>query len=117
MREQFWSSEKIGTRVRLYSCDVPWETRHHTVNGQLEIKEEYTELYDPAQECWKNLSSNLTKETFLPLVIEPFSINDIFKAHLMFASISFSGENLSCLKMKTLPLKHFIGLRSYLISA
>lgn len=89
MREQFWSSEKIGTRVRLYSCDVPWETRHHTVNGQLEIKEEYTELYDPAQECWKNLSSNLTKETFLPLVIEPFSINDIFKAHLMFASISF----------------------------
>lgn len=53
MREQFWSSEKIGTRVRLYSCDVPWETRHHTVNGQLEIKEEYTELYDPAQECWK----------------------------------------------------------------
>ncbi|HDH7806410.1 TPA: hypothetical protein PJH65_004041 [Raoultella ornithinolytica] len=89
MREQFWSSEKIGTRVRLYSCDVPWETRHHTVNGQLELKEEYTELYDPTQECWKNLSSNLTKETFLPLVIEPFSINDIFKAHLMFASISF----------------------------
>lgn len=37
----------------------------------------------------ENLSSNLTKETFLPLVIEPFSINDIFKAHLMFASISF----------------------------
>jgi hypothetical protein len=107
MRAQFWSSEKIGTRVRLYSCDVPWETRYHTVNGVLELKEEYTEIYDPTQACWKEISSNITRETLLPFIQGPISIIDVFKSHIMLASISFYWGKSIMLENEKVAFKAF----------
>ena len=82
MREQYWKSAKVGTRVRLYSEPHLRDYQSHIVNGMLQLKEEYTELYDPVQECWRDLQSRIYRETFFPLIIEPIRIDDIFFAHL-----------------------------------
>ena len=107
MREQYWKSAKVGTRVRLYSEPHLRDYQSHTVNGMLQLKEEYTELYDPVQECWRDLQSRIYRETFFPLIIEPIRIDDIFFAHLFNASMlyqwgqSVASEN-ECIALRAL---------------
>lgn len=88
MRDQFCNSSKVGTQVMLYSDPHLREYKHHRVNGELQLKPEYTELYDPTQECWKELKVRVFRETFSPLVLGA-SIDEIFKAHLIHASIAY----------------------------
>lgn len=64
MREQYWKSAKVGTRVRLYSEPHLRDYQSYTVNGMLQLKEEYTELYDPVQECWRDLQSRIYRRLF-----------------------------------------------------
>ena len=72
MRDQFWNSDKVGTRVILYSDPSRKEYKYSTVDGVEQLKEEYTELYDPAQECWKQLKLRIFRETFCHLIQDPF---------------------------------------------
>ncbi|HHG9999487.1 TPA: hypothetical protein ACPZFO_002903 [Yersinia enterocolitica] len=88
MRELFWNSSRIGTQVMLYSDPYPREYKYHRVNGELYTKPEYTELYDPVQECWKKLKSRISRETLIPIFRE-LSIDEIFKPHLIYASMAY----------------------------
>lgn len=93
MREQFWNSSKVGTQVMLYSDPYLREYKFHTVNGELQTKPEYKELYDPIQECWKELKCRIFRETFFPLIRES-SIDEIFKQHLIYASMAYQWGKL-----------------------
>lgn len=88
MRCKFWNSNRVGTQVMLYSDPHLREYKYHTVNGDLQIKPEYTELYDPVHECWKELKSRIYRETFFPLIRES-SIDNIFKPHLIYACMAY----------------------------
>lgn len=67
MREKFWNSS--------------------TVNSGQQNKSN-TELYDPVQECWEKLEFRIFQATFFP-VVQGQSIDEIFKYHLIFASLVY----------------------------
>lgn len=108
MRDQFWNSDKVGTRVILYSDPSRKEYKYCTVDGVEQLKEEYTELYDPAQECWKQLKSRIFRETFVHLIQDPFLINDVFKSHLFFASMSYQWGKSVMSENECIAIKAFI---------
>lgn len=108
MRDQFWNSDKVGTRVILYSDPSRKEYKYCTVDGVEQLKEEYTELYDPAQECWKQLKSRIFRETFVHLIHDPFLINDVFKSHLFFASMSYQWGKSVMSENECVAIKAFI---------
>ena len=108
MRDQFWNSDKVGTRVILYSDPSRKEYKFCTVDGAEELKEEYTELYDPAQECWKKLESRIFRETFSHLIQDPCIINDVFKSHLFFASMSYQWGKSVMSENECVAIKAFI---------
>lgn len=108
MRDQFWNSDKVGTRVILYSDPSRKEYKYCTVDGVEQLKEEYTELYDPAQECWKQLKSRIFRETFCHLIQDPFLINDVFKSHLFFASMSYQWGKSVMSENECVAIKAFI---------
>jgi len=108
MRKQYWESEKVGTRVMLYSDPHIREYKYHKVNGTLEIKEEYTELYDPVQECWINLERRIFQKTIFPLVREPVIIVDVFVEHLIYASMAYQWGKSVMSENERIALKAFI---------
>ncbi|WP_293648524.1 hypothetical protein [uncultured Pantoea sp.] len=108
MRDQFWNSDKVGTRVILYSDPSRKEYKYSTVDGVEQLKEEYTELYDPAQECWKQLKLRIFRETFCHLIQDPFLINDVFKSHLFFASMSYQWGKSVMSENECVAIKAFI---------
>lgn len=108
MRKQYWESEKVGTRVMLYSDPHIQEYKYHKVNGTLEIKEEYTELYDPVQECWINLERRIFQKTIFPLVREPVIIVDVFVEHLIYASMAYQWGKSVMSENERIALKAFI---------
>ena len=108
MRDQFWNSDKVGTRVILYSDPSRKEYKYCTVDGVEQLKEEYTELYDPAQECWKQLKLRIFRETFCHLIQDPFLINDVFKSHLFFASMSYQWGKSVMSENECVAIKAFI---------
>lgn len=89
MKKQYWDSKKVGTRVKLYSDPHLQEYKNHIVNGSLQTKDEYIELYDPIQECWRDLKNRIYRETLFPLIREPVLIDDVFLAHLIYASMAY----------------------------
>lgn len=115
MRELFWNSSRIGTQVMLYSDPYPREYKYHRVNGELHTKPEYTELYDPVQECWKKLKSRISRETLIPIFRE-LSIDEIFKPHLIYASMAYQWVNRLCWIMSASRLKRLKRHRVYLIN-
>ncbi|WP_336195909.1 hypothetical protein [Raoultella ornithinolytica] len=108
MREQFWNSDKVGTRVILYSDPSRKEYKFCNVDGADQLKEEYTELYDPAQECWKQLKSRIFRVTFSHLIQEPFLIDDVFESHLFFASLTYQWGKSVMLENESVAIKAFI---------
>ncbi|EKK42860.1 hypothetical protein EC80566_2803 [Escherichia coli 8.0566] len=108
MRDQFWNSDKVGTRVILYSEPSCKEYKYCTVDGVEQIKEEYAELYDPAQECWKELKLRIFRGTFSHLILDPFLINDVFKSHLFFASMSYQWGKSVMSENEGVAIKAFI---------
>ncbi|MGS3039610.1 hypothetical protein [Escherichia coli] len=108
MRDQFWNSDKVGTRVILYSDPSRKEYKYCTVDGVEQLKEEYTEVYDPAQECWKQLKSRIFRETFCHLIQDDFLINDVFKSHLFFASMSYQWAKSVMSENECVAIKAFI---------
>ncbi|EPH6761247.1 MULTISPECIES: hypothetical protein [Enterobacteriaceae] len=108
MREQFWNSDKVGTRVILYSDPSRKEHKFCNVDGVDQLKEEYTELYDPAQECWKQLKSRIFRVTFSHLIQEPFLIDDVFESHLFFASLTYQWGKSVMLENERVAIKAFI---------
>lgn len=108
MRDQYWNSDKVGTRVILYSDPSRKEYKFCNVDGVEQLKEEYTELYDPAQECWKQLKLRIFSETYSHLIQEPFLINDVFKSHLFFASMTYHWGKSVMLENECVAIKAFI---------
>lgn len=108
MRKQYWESEKVGMRVMLYSDPHLREYKYHKVNGSLEIKEEYTELYDPIQECWRDLESRIHRKTIFPLIREPVIIVDVFVEHLIYASMAYQWGQSVMSESEQIALKALI---------
>ncbi|HAV1630619.1 TPA: hypothetical protein JG862_004341 [Enterobacter hormaechei subsp. steigerwaltii] len=108
MRHQYWNSDKVGTRVILYSDPSRKEYKFCNVDGVEQLKEEYTELYDPAQECWKQLKLRIFRETYSHLIQDPFLINDVFKTHLFFASMSYQWGKSVMSENECVAIKAFI---------
>lgn len=108
MRDQYWNSDKVGTRVILYSDPSRKEYKFCNVDGVEQLKEEYTELYDPAQECWKQLKLRIFRETYSHLIQDPFLINDVFKTHLFFASMSYQWGKSVMSENECVAIKAFI---------
>lgn len=108
MRDQYWNSDKVGTRVILYSDPSRKEYKFCNVDGVEQLKEEYTELYDPAQECWKQLKLRIFRETYSHLIQDPFLINDVFKIHLFFASMSYQWGKSVMSENECVAIKAFI---------
>lgn len=108
MRDQYWNSDKVETRVILYSDPSRKEYKFCNVDGVEQLKEEYTELYDPAQECWKQLKLRIFRETYSHLIQDPFLINDVFKTHLFFASMSYQWGKSVMSENECVAIKAFI---------
>ncbi|EPD5075681.1 hypothetical protein ACSAY4_004453 [Escherichia coli] len=108
MRDQFWNSDKVGTRVVLYSAPSHEEYKYCTGDRVGQLIEEYAELYDPVQECWKELKSRIFRGTFSHLIQDPFLINDVFKSHLFFASMSYQWRKSVMSENECVAIKAFI---------
>lgn len=67
MRERFWISSTVDSEQQDQSN---------------------TELYDPVKKCWKALDYRIFQETFFP-IIKGLSIDEIFKSHLICASLVY----------------------------
>ncbi len=88
MKLVYFDPARIGTEVSSY-VELPLGvSKYHQVNGVLQRKDEYTAIYNPIKECWRDLENRIFRETFKTLISDT-SIEDVFVAHLVYASMSY----------------------------
>lgn len=89
LRKRFWCSNKIGTKVLRYADPHLREEKFHEEDGEIKYKEEYTELYDPVQACWREVESEICFNT-RPYWFKPkLLIHEAFESNLLFGMLAY----------------------------
>ncbi|VEB16027.1 Uncharacterised protein [Enterobacter hormaechei] len=88
MKLVYFDPARMGTEVSSYVEPPQGVSRYHQVNGVLQRKDEYNAIYNPIKECWRDLENRIFRETF-KILISDNSIEDVFVAHLVYASMSY----------------------------
>ena len=88
MKAKYANPKKKGSEVSSYTEPPKGQSRYHEVNGILERKSEYTSIYDPIKECWRDFENELTRENYIILILTK-PIEDVFISHLYYACMSY----------------------------
>lgn len=89
LKERFWHSDKIGTIAMCYADPHIRNEKLHEVDGEIKLKEEYMELYDPVQACWRELQQTMLIPTLPHWATPQRSIEDVFEDHLFFGVVTY----------------------------